>query len=81
MIILGVDSSSKTASCAVLQEGKILAENFVNIKYIFVTSSILVGGLLSNIIVLSSLNMFNFLNKPYKTKSDNIIQGQRSLKL
>ncbi|MBQ2675875.1 MAG: tRNA (adenosine(37)-N6)-threonylcarbamoyltransferase complex dimerization subunit type 1 TsaB [Clostridia bacterium] len=30
MIILGVDSSSKTASCAVLQKGKILAENFVN---------------------------------------------------
>ena len=58
-----------------------IVENFINIKDIFVTTSIIIGGLLSNIIVLSSLNMFNFLNKPYKTKSDNIIEGQRSLKL
>lgn len=58
-----------------------IAETFINIKDLFVASTILFGGVLSNIIVLSSLNIFNFLNKPYKTKSDNIIEGQRSLKL
>lgn len=58
-----------------------LAETFVNIKQLFVTATILFGGVLANIIVLSSLNIFNFLNKPYKRKSDNIIDGQRSLKL
>ena len=58
-----------------------IAETFVNIKQLFVTATILFGGVLANIIVLSSLNIFNFLNKPYKRKSDNIIQGQRSLKL
>lgn len=58
-----------------------IAESFINIKQLFVTATILFGGVLSNIIVLSSLNIFNFLNKPYKRKSDNIIEGQRSLKL
>ena len=58
-----------------------VAESFINIKELFITATILFGGVLSNIIVLSSLNMYNFLNKPYKTKSDNIIHGQRSLKL
>lgn len=58
-----------------------IAESFINIKEIFVTATILFGGVLANIIVLSSLNIFNFLNKPYKRKSDNIIEGQRSLKL
>ena len=58
-----------------------IAESFINIKQLFVTATILFGGVLANIIVLSSLNIFNFLNKPYKRKSDNIIQGQRSLKL
>jgi len=58
-----------------------IAESFINIKEIFVVATILFGGLFSNIIVLSSLNIFNFLNKPYKRKSDNIIEGQRSLKL
>jgi len=58
-----------------------IAESFINVKELFVTTTILFGGVLSNIIVLSSLNIFNFLNKPYKTKSDNIIEGQRSLKL
>ncbi len=58
-----------------------MAESFINIKEIFVIATILFGGVLANIIVLSSLNIFNFLNKPYKRKSDNIIQGQRSLKL
>jgi len=58
-----------------------ISESFINIKQLFVTATILFGGVLSNIIVLSSLNIFNFLNKPYKRKSDNIIQGQRSLKL
>ncbi len=57
------------------------AGSCINIKELFVTSAILFGGVLSNIIVLSSLNMFTFLNKPYKRKSDNIIEGQRSLKL
>lgn len=55
--------------------------SFINIKEIFVIATILFGGVLADIIVLSSLNIFNFLNKPYKTKSDNIIEGQRSLKL
>lgn len=58
-----------------------IAESLINIKELFVTATILFGGVLANIIVLSSLNIFNFLNKPYKTKSDNIIEGQRSLKL
>lgn len=58
-----------------------IGKSFINIKEIFVTATILFGGVLANIIVLSSLNIFNFLNKPYKRKSDNIIQGQRSLKL
>jgi len=58
-----------------------ISETFINIKQLFVIATILFGGVLANIIVLSSLNIFNFLNKPYKTKSDNIIQGQRSLKL
>jgi len=58
-----------------------ITETFINIKEIFVTATILFGGVLADIIVLSSLNIFNFLNKPYKRKSDNIIQGQRSLKL
>lgn len=58
-----------------------ITQTNINIKEIFVTATILFGGTLSNIIVLSSLNIFNFLNRPYKTKSDNIIEGQRSLKL
>ena len=58
-----------------------IAESFINIKSLFVSATVLFGGVLANIIVLSSLNMFNFLNKPYKRKSDNIIEGQRSLKL
>jgi len=58
-----------------------IAESFINIREIFVVATILFGGVLADIIVLSSLNIFNFLNKPYKRKSDNIIQGQRSLKL
>jgi len=58
-----------------------MAESFINIKSLFVSATVLFGGVLANIIVLSSLNMFNFLNKPYKIKSDNIIEGQRSLKL
>ena len=58
-----------------------ITETFINIKEIFVTATILFGGVLADIIVLSSLNIFNFLNKPYKRKSDNIIHGQRSLKL
>ena len=58
-----------------------IAESLINIKELFVTATILFGGVLANIIVLSSLNIFNFLNRPYKRKSDNIIHGQRSLKL
>lgn len=58
-----------------------MADGFVNVKELFCSVSILFGGILSNIIILSSFNMFMFLNKPYKTKSDNIIEGQRSLKL
>ena len=58
-----------------------ISESFINIKEIFVTATILFGGVLADIIVLSSLNIFIFLNKPYKRKSDNIIEGQRSLKL
>ena len=58
-----------------------ISETFISIKQLFVTTTILFGGVLADIIVLSSLNIFNFLNKPYKRKSDNIIEGQRSLKL
>lgn len=58
-----------------------IAEGVINVKEIFCSLSILFGGILSNIIILSSFNMFMFLNKTYKRKSDNIIEGQRSLKL
>ena len=58
-----------------------ISETFISIKQLFVTATILFGGVLADIIVLSSLNIYNFLNKPYKRKSDNIIEGQRSLKL
>ena len=59
----------------------IIADKFINLKQLFVSSTILFSGVLADIIVLSSLNIFTFLNKPYKRKSDNIIHGQRSLKL
>ena len=55
--------------------------NITAVEGIVIGDNLLTG---SNVLIsdkLSSLNIFNFLNKPYKTKSDNIIAGQRSLKL
>ena len=57
-----------------------ISENFVNIKELFYSIAILLGAGVSNIFV--AIKDINFLdNKSYKTKSDNIIEGQRSLKL
>lgn len=58
-----------------------ITENFVNIKDLVCSSIIVVSCGLCNLIILVKLNIESFLNKTYKTKSDNIIEGQRSLKL
>ena len=58
-----------------------MGKGIVNLKEMLCAISILFGGIFANIITLSSFNMFSFLNKPYKTKSDNIIDGKRSLKI
>lgn len=58
-----------------------ITDNFVNVKELICSSIILIGCGLCNLIILVKLNIDSFINKPYKTKSDNIIEGQRSLKL
>ena len=58
-----------------------ITENFVNIKDLICSCIIVVSCGISNLIILVKLNIESFFNKPYKTKSDNIIEGQRSLKL
>lgn len=58
-----------------------ITENFVNIKDFVCSSIIVVSCGLCNLIILIKLNIESFFNKTYKTKSDNIIEGQRSLKL
>lgn len=58
-----------------------ITENFVNIKELICSCIIVVSCGLSNLIILVKLNIEAFFNKSYKTKSDNIIEGQRSLRL
>ena len=58
-----------------------ITENIINIKRMFCSISIFIGNMLSNIIILSTIYVSSIKNTAYKTKSDNIIEGQRSLKL
>jgi len=58
-----------------------IAENFVNIKELICGGIILVSCGICNAIMISAQYIFYSTNKKYKTKSDNIIEGQRSLKL
>lgn len=58
-----------------------ISESFVNIKELVCANFILIGTGICNAIIVSALNIDVLNNKPYKTKSDNIIEGQRSLKL
>lgn len=58
-----------------------ITENFVNIKDLICSCIIVVSCGISNLIILVKLNIEAFFNKSYKTKSDNIVEGQRSLKL
>lgn len=58
-----------------------ISESFVNIKELVCANFILIGTGICNAIIVSALNIDFLNNKPYKTKSDNIIEGQRSLKL
>lgn len=58
-----------------------ITENFVNIKELICSCIIVISCGICNLIILVKLNIDYFINRPYKTKSDNIIKGQRSLKL
>ena len=58
-----------------------ITENFVNIKQLICSCIIVVSCGLSNLIILVKLNIESFFNRSYKIKSDNLIEGQRSLKL
>ena len=58
-----------------------ITENFVNIKDLISSCIIVVSCGFCNLIILIKLNMDSFINRKYKTKSDNIIEGQRTLKI
>lgn len=58
-----------------------ITEKFVNIKDLICSATILFSCGIYNAIAISGEYIFYATNKPYKTKSDNIIEGQRSLKL
>lgn len=58
-----------------------ITENFVNLKDLICSCIIVVSCGLCNLIILVKLSIDSFFSKSYKTKSDNIIKGQRSLKL
>lgn len=58
-----------------------IAKHFVNIKELICAMTILSSCGISSTIILFTQNLFEIENRPYKTKSDNIIEGQRSLKL
>lgn len=58
-----------------------IVEKFVNIKDLICCATILFSCGIYNAIAISAQYIFYATNKPYKTKSDNIIEGQRSLKL
>lgn len=58
-----------------------IAKHFINIKELICAMTILSSCGISSTIILFTQNLFEIANRPYKTKSDNIIEGQRSLKL
>ena len=58
-----------------------VTEKLVNIKDLICSATILFSCGIYNAIAISGEYIFYATNKPYKTKSDNIIEGQRSLKL
>ena len=58
-----------------------VTDKFVNIKELISSATILFSCGIYNAIAISGQYIFYANNKPYKTKSDNIIEGQRSLKL
>lgn len=58
-----------------------IVDRLVNIKELICSITILFSQGLYNAIAISAQYIFYANNKPYKTKSDNIIEGQRSLKL
>lgn len=58
-----------------------ITESLVNIKDLICSVTMLFACGIYNSITISAQYIFYSNNKPYKTKSDNIIEGQRSLKL
>lgn len=58
-----------------------ITESFVNIKDLICSITMLFACGIYNSITISAQYIFYANNKQYKTKSDNIIEGQRSLKL
>ena len=58
-----------------------VTEKFVDIKSLICSATILFSQGIYNSIAISGQYIFYANNKIYKTKSDNIIEGQRSLKL
>ena len=58
-----------------------ITEKLVNIKDLICSATILFSCGIYNAIAISGEYIFYATNRPYKTKSDNIIEGQRSLKL
>lgn len=58
-----------------------ITDKLVNIKDLICSATILFSCGIYNAIAISAQYIFYSTNKPYKTKSDNIIEGQRSLKL
>lgn len=58
-----------------------VAKKFINIREIVCSATILFSSGIYNAIAISGQYIFYANNRPYKTKSDNIIKGQRSLKL
>ena len=58
-----------------------VTDKFVDIKSSICSATILFSQGIYNSIAISGQYIFYANNKKYKTKSDNIIEGQRSLKL
>ena len=58
-----------------------ITDKNVNIKDLICSATILFSCGIYNAIAISGQYIFYTANKSYKTKSDNIIEGQRSLKL
>lgn len=58
-----------------------ITDKLVNIKEMICSATILFSCGIYNAIAISGQYIFYANNKPYKRKSDNIIEGQRTLKL